>query len=40
MLRARPVAMRNFSSSLLVPLAVKAEAPTEIDNQHISEAAH
>ena len=40
MLRTRPMAMRNFSSSLLVPLAIKADAPTEIDNAHISAAAH
>lgn len=32
MLRTRSVAIRNFSSSLLVPLAIKADAPSEIDN--------
>mmetsp|Transcript_22195 Transcript_22195/g.29692 ORF Transcript_22195/g.29692 Transcript_22195/m.29692 type:complete len:231 (-) Transcript_22195:238-930(-) len=39
-LAARPTAMRSFSSSLLVPLAARAEVPAEIESQHISEAAH
>ena len=39
-LAARPTAVRHFSSSLLVPLAVRADAPAEIEANHISEAAH
>lgn len=40
LLRTRSIAMRSFSSSLLVPLAIKDDVPTEIDNQHISTAVH
>lgn len=36
----RPAAMRNFSSSLLVPLATKPEVPAEIESNSISEYAH
>ena len=39
-LALRPAAIRNFSSSLLVPLATKAEVPAEIESNSISEYAH
>ena len=39
-LAARPTAVRHFSTSLLVPLAVRAEVPAEIEANNISEAAH
>ena len=36
----RPATVRNFNSSLLVPLQAKFDAPAEIDNRHISDQAH